>query len=99
MDKRDGGWGGGYHDSPSEAFCRTVPKTFVAEPFCAVFQKFYGSVKVYCFLFLSKFFCFKSPKNFVRNSLVFHFFGHRKNAGIREGGHHDFPTKFFFSQY
>ena len=39
--------GGEYHDFLSETFCRTVWKNFVAEPFCAVFQKVSGSVKVY----------------------------------------------------
>ena len=30
-----------------EIFCLTVPKMFVGEPFCAVFQKISGSEKVY----------------------------------------------------
>ena len=30
-----------------EIFCLTVPKNFVEEPFCAVFQKIFGSEKVY----------------------------------------------------
>ena len=30
-----------------ETFCLTVPKNFVGEPFCAVFQKISGSQKVY----------------------------------------------------
>ena len=31
----------------SKFFCLTVPKKFVGEPFCAVFQKIFGSEKVY----------------------------------------------------
>ena len=44
-----GGWGGGreYHDFPSKLFCLTVPKHFVEEPFCAVFQKISGIKKFY----------------------------------------------------
>ena len=39
--------GGKYQGFPSNFFCLTVPKNFVGEPFCAVFQKFSGSEKVY----------------------------------------------------
>ena len=39
MDKRGEG-GSEYHDFPSKNSCLTVPKHFVEEPFCAVFQKF-----------------------------------------------------------
>ena len=45
-----GGVGGGgreYHDFLSNFFCLTVPKNFVREPFCAVFQKISRSQKVY----------------------------------------------------
>ena len=35
------------HDSPSKMFCLTVPKNFVGETFCAVFQKTSSSEKVY----------------------------------------------------
>ena len=34
-------------DFLSKTFCRTVPKCFVGEPFCAVFQKLSGSEKNY----------------------------------------------------
>ena len=34
-------------DFLSKFFCLTVPKKFVGEPFCAVFQKILGSEKVY----------------------------------------------------
>ena len=44
--QREGG-GGWYQDVPSKIFCLTVPKHFVEEPFCAVFQKYSGSEKVY----------------------------------------------------
>ena len=50
MDEWGGGGGEGgreYHDFPSKIFCLTVPKNFVGEPFCAVFQKISGSEKVY----------------------------------------------------
>ena len=43
MDKRGGGK---YQDFPSKVFCLTVPKNFVGEPFCAVFQEISGSEKV-----------------------------------------------------
>ena len=43
LDKR----GGDRQDFLSEIFCRTVPKSFIAEPFCAVLQKFSGSDKAY----------------------------------------------------
>ena len=40
MDKR-----GGYQEFPMEIFCLTVPKNFVGEHFCAVFQKNSGRQK------------------------------------------------------
>ena len=54
-----------------EIFCLTVPKKFVGEPFCAVFQKISGSEKLYGSEggeyqnFLSKIYCLLKPKNFV----------------------------------
>ena len=36
----------GYHDFPLKNFCLTVPKNFVGESFCAVFQKIFGGEKV-----------------------------------------------------
>ena len=54
-----------------EIFCLTVPKNFVEEPFCAVFQKTSGSEKVYgkegegVNKLLSKISCLKVPKDFV----------------------------------
>ena len=48
MDKRGGGGGGREnHDFLSKNLCLPVPKNFVGEPFCAVFQKISGSEKVY----------------------------------------------------
>ena len=44
---RGGGGGSEYQDSPSKIFCLRVPKTFVVEPLCAVFQKVSKSEKVY----------------------------------------------------
>ncbi len=46
MDKRLGG-GGEYQDFPSKIFPLSLPKSFVRQPFCAVFQIFCGSEKVY----------------------------------------------------
>ena len=37
---------GEYQDFLSKISCLTVPKNFVGEPFCAVFQKISGSEKV-----------------------------------------------------
>ena len=38
---------GEYQDFLSKIFCLTVLKNFVGEPFCAAFQKIFGSEKVY----------------------------------------------------
>ena len=35
-----------YHNFLSKKFCLTLPKYFVGEPFCAVFQKKSGGKKV-----------------------------------------------------
>ena len=63
------------HDFVSKFFCLTVPKNFIGEPFCAVFQKMSGSEKVYgkeeggeYQVFPSKNFCLAKPKNFVGES-------------------------------
>ncbi len=45
MDKKVGV--GEYQDIPSKKFSLTVPKSFVGQTFCAVFQKLFGSEKVY----------------------------------------------------
>ncbi len=39
--------GGEHQDFLSKIISLTVPKNFVGQPFCAVFQKFSGSEKVY----------------------------------------------------
>ena len=44
---KSGGVGRGYQDFPSNFFCLTVPKTFVGESFCAVFQKNSHCGKIY----------------------------------------------------
>ena len=36
-----------YQDFASKSFCPTVPRNFVGEPLCAVFQKVSGSGKAY----------------------------------------------------
>ena len=64
--------GGEYQEFPSKNFCLTVPKNFVREPFCDVFQKISGSRKAFVKdggrefqEFLSKVFCLTVPKKFV----------------------------------
>ena len=74
--------GGGYHDFASKIFCLTVPKNFVEELFCAVFQKISGSEKILWIRegrgeyqnFPSKIFCLTVPEISVGggNPLVFH---------------------------
>ena len=70
-----------------EIFCLTVPKNFVGEPFCAVFQKISGSQK---FMdkrggggeyqdFPSKNCCLTVPKNVVDIPSMF-----QKNWGIEK---------------
>ena len=66
------------NDFLSKKFCLIVPKHFVVEPFCAVFQKISGSKKVYrqerggsIKFFLRIFFRLTVSKNAVGFSLVF----------------------------
>ena len=47
MDKRGGGGGEEYQNFLLKIFRLTVPKKFVGESFCAMFQKISGSQKVY----------------------------------------------------
>ncbi len=71
--------GGGEHqDFLSKIISLTVPKSFVGQPFCAVFQKFSGSKK---FIvrggggnqeFPSKNFSLIVPKIFAGNLLLLH---------------------------
>ena len=74
MDKRGGGRE--YQDFPTKSFCHRVPKNFIGEPFCAVFQKISSSEKVYGKEgggeyqdFPLKDFCLAVSKNFVAESL------------------------------
>ena len=45
LDKR--GRGGGYHDFPWKIFCLRVPKSFVREKICAVYQNLSGTDRLY----------------------------------------------------
>ena len=61
-----------YQGSPSKNFCLTVPKFFVEEPLCAVFQKVPRAEKFMdqrrrgeYQVFPSKTFCLTVPKVFV----------------------------------
>ena len=73
-------------------FCLRVPKNFVGEPFCDVFQKNSGSEKVYgkegeeYQEFPSKIFCLTVPKNFVGEPFCDMF---QKNSGSGKGGEHE----------
>ena len=86
-------------------FCRkffvSVPKNFVGEPFCAVFQKISGSEK-----FMdktgggeyqglpSKVFCFTEPKISAGESFTVALISGIEKVWIR-GGDQDFPSKIF----
>ena len=65
-------------DFPSNFSCLTVPKTFVWQPFQAVFQKTSGSENFMdkkegeVSRFVLKIFCLHVPKNAVGDPLVFH---------------------------
>ena len=62
---------GEIHYFRSRSFCLTLPKIFVGEPFCAVFQKISGFAEIYgeegvgYQVFPSKSFCLTVPKLFV----------------------------------
>ena len=84
------GGGGGYHVSPSETFCHTVPKNFVGEHF-GVSEKF-GYRKILCIreeeyhVSPSKTFCHTVLKNFVGEHFgVSENFVYRKILCIRRG--------------
>ena len=70
---------GEYQDLPSKNVSLTVPKNFVGQPFCAVFQKFSGGEKVYgekggeYQVFSSNKFSLTVPKNFVEEPFCFVF--------------------------
>ena len=99
MDKK-----GGYHDFPSKNFCLRVPKFFVVENFCAVFQKISGSGKLYVL------------ERWVSRCYVEKFLSHNaENSQLSKGNHlccvsvkfrwretlwvtgeyQDFPSRFF----
>ena len=61
---------GEHQDFLSKIISLTVPKNFVGQPFCAVFQKFSGSEKFYgekggTSRFFCRKICLSLPKNFV----------------------------------
>ena len=65
---------GRYQDFPSEIFSVTVPKNFVGEHFCAVFENFSGSEYFYGYeggikIFCRHIFCLTVPKTFVGKHL------------------------------
>ncbi len=73
LDKR----GGEHQDFLSKNISVTLPKTFVGQPFCAVFQKFSSSEKVYGEKkwgeyqdFPSNNFSLTVPKNFAGGSFT-----------------------------
>ena len=103
MDKRGGRGGREYQDFPSK-ICLTVPKNFVGEPFCAVFQKVYGSEKVYGFergeevsRFSFESFLSDGAEKFRRRTLLccFRSFPLRKIVMDKRGEYQGFPSKFF----
>ena len=78
-----------------------MPKNFVGEPFCAVFQKVYGSEKVYGLergevsRFSFESFLSDGAENFRRGTLqCVIIFGCRTNLCFR-GLCHDFSSNFF----
>ena len=84
----------------SKNFCLTVPKIFVGEPFCAVFQKISGIEKFYrkeggaVSGFSIENFCLTEPKFFLGEPFfVSQIFRYQKILGIRGGGCHDSPSK------
>ena len=90
------------HDFRSKFFCLTVPKNFVEEHFCAVFQKNSGSEKVCIrgggeYQYFRRFFLSHSAEKFRRGILCGCInFGNRKNLDKRGGGEsQDFRRIFF----
>ena len=96
---------GGYQDFPSKTFCLTVPKNFVVETFCAVFQKISGSEKVFGQEgrgeyqdFPPKNFCLTVPKLSVGESFDVAFISGIEKVWIRgEGGVSRFSVETFLS--
>ena len=63
------------HVFRSKIFCPTLPKIFVGEPFCAVFQKISGIAEIYGEEgvgyqdFTSKRFCLTVPKKYIGETI------------------------------
>ena len=97
MDKR-----GEYQGFPSKNAFLRVPKNFVVQPCCAVFQKISGSDKVYRYDglfqdFPSSFFCLTVSIISVRGAGIlwcFFNFGYPK-VWDKMWGYQDFPSKIF----
>ena len=94
---------GGDQDFPSKTFCLTVPKNFVVETFCAVFQKFPVAKK---FMdkgggeyqdFPSKIFCLTVPKISVGESFTVALNSGIEKVWIRRGGVSGFSVENFLS--
>ena len=98
--------GGGIKIFRRKFFCLTVPKNFVGEPFCAVFQKISGSEKFMdkrggggVSSFSIEIFLFHSAESFPRGSLYCcNNFRYRKNLDKSGGSIKIFRGKFFVSQ-
>ena len=96
---------GEIHYFRSRSFCLTLPKIFVGETFCAVFQKISGFDEIYGEEgggyqdFPLERFCLKVPKNFVGDPVfVPQSFRYRKNLWIRgTGGVSGFSVDTFLS--
>ena len=85
--------------------CLTVPKSFVRETFCDVFQKISCSEKVFWTSrveyedFPSKTFCLRVPKNFVGVPFIVSFFSGIEKLYASEVYVTIFRRSFFVSQY
>ena len=97
---------GDYLNFPSKKICLTVPKHFVEEPLCAVFQiisggeKFYGRERGGEITKLSvEIFCLKVPKHFVGEAFSLSLVPGIGRLYASEGYVTIFRRKFFFSQY
>ena len=93
-----------YQDFASKSFCPTVPRNFVGEPLCAVFQKVSGSGKAYGQEggeyqdFLSKSFCLTLPKVFVSEPISVSLISGIEKVFASYGYVTFFRRCFFFSQ-
>ena len=95
-----------YQDSPSKIFCLRVPKTFVEEPLCAVFQKLPKSEKVYgseagrrvSSISGENFLSHIAEKLRTRTFQCFTKFGYRKILSFR-GVYYDILSNIFVSKW